>query len=247
MNRLMCHVVAGYPDKETCLALMAGMDEIGVAAIEVQIPFSDPIADGETIMRANDVALDGGMTTADSFALLNEARHRGVKTEIYVMSYLQKVQRFGLERFCASAEKAGVKGLIVPDLPYDSPEYGELSGFTDKHRLILVPVLSPGMPGRRLEALIKPKPRAVYVTSQRGITGNAYSAGEELEHFVAEVRKRMVPEVMIGFGIKTPADVANALRVGDVAVIGSAIINELQASDLDKTLRYIRGLAGASR
>ena len=127
MNKLVCHVVAGYPDTEACLELMKGMDKAGVKAIEVQVPFSDPIADGETIMRANDVALEQGMTTKGSFALIHEARRQGVTCDIYVMSYMQKVQHAGLEAFCDEVQACGAKGLILPDLPYDSPEYKHLA------------------------------------------------------------------------------------------------------------------------
>src|SRR4051812_41007603 len=118
---LMCHVVAGYPDKEGCLRLLRGMQQLGVAAIEVQIPFSDPIADGETIMRANDIALANGITTANSFELIETVRKSAAGADLYIMSYLQKVRHFGLSEFCKRASTAGVKGLIIPDLPYDSP------------------------------------------------------------------------------------------------------------------------------
>src|SRR5256885_530537 len=91
MNKsLVCHVVAGYPSPKECLQLLFGMQAIGVEAIEVQIPFSDPIADGETIMEANDAALNGGITTAKSFELIKTARQRGLETDLYIMSYLQK-------------------------------------------------------------------------------------------------------------------------------------------------------------
>lgn len=244
MNKLMCHVVAGYPDRETCLELIQGMSDLDVAAIEVQIPFSDPIADGETIMRANDTALEGGMTTAGSFDLIEVARHQGVKADVYIMSYIQKVQHFGLSAFCEAAAKVQARGLIVPDLPYDSPEYEQLAQLTEESKLKLVPVLSPGMPKNRLHALLASKPAVVYVTSQRGITGNAYQGGQELEQFIAGIKVQAGPEVMIGFGISTPEDVADALKLGDIAVIGSAIIKKLQNTNPKKTLDYIAELTG---
>ncbi len=243
---LICHVVAGYPDTKACLALMKGMAKLGVSAIEVQIPFSDPIADGEVIMHANDVALEKGMTTKDSFALIHEARRQGVTCDIYVMSYVQKVQHFGLERFCDEAEACGAKGLIMPDLPYDSPEYKHLSVAAGNLRLELVPVLSPGMPKQRLEALLEVQPQSVYVTSQRGITGNAYTGTSELEQLAAVVKQRSDANVMIGFGIRTPKDVADALQIGDAAIVGSAIITRLQSSNLTETLEYVGTLAGSA-
>lgn len=238
---LMGHVVAGYPDKETCLGLMRGMCDLGIEAIEMQVPFSDPIADGETIMSANDTALAGGMTVAGSFELLKEA---GLTCDVYIMSYIQKVQHFGLEAFCKAAVENGAKGLIIPDLPYDSPEYARLTEL--KGDLELVPVLSPGMPEPRLSKLLKAGPPTVYVTSQRGITGNAYSGGQELKRFIDGLREQSGAKVMIGFGIATPQDIKDALELGDVAVVGSAIIKQLQGGDLPEALEYIGTLAEAA-
>jgi tryptophan synthase alpha chain len=229
MNKLMCHVVAGYPDEEICLKLMRGMQKAGAAALEVQIPFSDPIADGETIMRANDVALEGGMTIAKSFGLIRQA---ALECDVYVMSYTQKVFHFGFREFCSEAAASGVKGLIIPDLPHESPEHKELAALAGNLNLELVPVLSPGMPAARLAAQLKDDPNRVYVTSRKGITGTGYSGTRELEEFVKAIRKQSYCEVMIGFGISTPKDVKDALEIGDIAVVGSAMIKEIQKSGL---------------
>ncbi|HEX5744307.1 MAG TPA: tryptophan synthase subunit alpha [Candidatus Saccharimonadales bacterium] len=240
MNKLMCHVVAGYPDADACLGLMKGMQKAGAAAIEVQIPFSDPIADGETIMRANDVALEGGMTTAKSFELIKQA---GLGCDVYVMSYIQKVLHCGFEAFCEAVAKAGAKGLIIPDLPHESPEHKELLRLCRNYKLELVPVFSPGMPRERLKAALEDDPKCVYVTSRKGITGSEYAGGGELKRFVDDIRNQSDAEVMIGFGISTPQDVKDALELGDVAVVGSAFIKELQKSG--DSLSLVKELIGA--
>jgi len=243
MNKpVMCHVVAGYPDRQTCLELMLGLQASGTAALEVQIPFSDPIADGETIMQANDVALGGGMTTASSFELIETARQRGLKVDLYIMSYLQKVRHFGLDEFCARAAKSDTRGLIIPDLPYDSPEFAELGKSAKQYQLDVVPVLSPGMPVERLRAALAFQPSAVYVTSARGITGNEYAPDKQLKQLANDIREQSKATIMVGFGIATPQDVRDALTAGDVAVVGSAIINKLSSSNLAKTLSYIKSL-----
>lgn len=244
MNKLMCHVVAGFPDADTCLELMKGLQQAGAAYIEVQVPFSDPIADGETIMRANDVALGAGMTTAGSFDLIKKAREQGVKADIYIMSYIQKVLHFGFEEFCGQAADSGAKGLIIPDLPHESPEHGQLAPLADKHGLELIPVLSPGMPEARLSVALDDNPAHIYVTSRKGITGSEYAGTEELGKFVAGIRGRSDAKVMIGFGIATAQDVQDVLKIGDVAVIGSAIIRRLQESGTQETISYVKGLAG---
>src|SRR5262245_32896176 len=126
MNKLMCHVVAGYPSQNDCVELMLGMDKAGVPIIEVQIPFSDPIADGETIMRANDAALINKTDTRTSLALRKTARHRRLKADIFIMSDVQKPVHVGLVDFRAQAKAAGAQGLIIPDMPYDSAEHEEI-------------------------------------------------------------------------------------------------------------------------
>lgn len=229
MNRLMCHVVAGFPDSAACLELMKRLQEAGAEAVEVQVPFSDPIADGEAIMRANDVALEGGMTTAGSFELIKKA---ALDCDVYVMSYIQKVLHFGFAKFCEAAAGSGAKGLIIPDLPHESKEHAELLKLADASGLELVPVLSPGMPAARLSAELADDPSRVYVTSRRGITGSEYAASDELKKFADDIRHDSKAEIMIGFGIATPADVKDALEVGDIAVVGSAIIKEVQKSGL---------------
>ncbi len=239
---VMCHVVAGYPDFDTCLRLMQGMQREGVTAIEVQIPFSDPIADGETIMDANDVALASGMTTAGSFELIQKARTSGVDIDMYSMSYLQKVQHFGLAEFCEQAAKSFIRGLIIPDLPYDTPEFTSLLQLTIKNNLELVSVLSPAMLPKRLEAILKQSPKTLYITSSQGITGNHYAPAAELRELVKAIRQQSDATIMIGFGVRTPEDVTEVLAVGDVAVVGSAVIQKIKTSGLDATLAFVRSL-----
>lgn len=240
---LMCHVVAGYPTTKDCLRLMLSMQALGVAAIEVQIPFSDPIADGKTIMAANDVALAGGMTTASSLQLVKTARQQGVTTDIYVMSYLQKIRHMGLEQFCEAAANCEVQGLIVPDLPYDSPEFQQLREQAQANKLRLVPVLSPGMDAERLGDILALKPATIYLTSSQGITGNDYAPAEQLKQLVTTIKKTSEAEIMIGFGISTPADAVEVLTMGDVAVVGSAVIKHIQQGGVEAGLSYLKSLA----
>jgi tryptophan synthase alpha chain len=250
MNRsVMCHVVAGYPSPEACVRLMLGMQQVGAAAVEVQVPFSDPIADGEAIMRANDVALEAGMTTDGSFELIEQARQQGFTSPTYVMSYLQKLQHYGFEAFCRRASDCGVLGLIIPDMPIDSLEFSVLEKLCKRYQLNIVPVLSPGMDEARLQAWLALKPPMVYVTSRRGITGSAYAGTVELKALVALIRKSSEANVLIGFGIASAQDVRGALEIGDMAVVGSAIIKRVRDSSLDDTLGYMRELVreGAAR
>ncbi len=242
---LMCHVVAGYPSQEECLQLMLGMQDCGVSAIEVQIPFSDPIADGETIMHANDVALQNGMTTAASFELIKKARREGLTTDLYIMSYLQKLSHFGLKEFCKQVAECQAKGLIIPDLPYDSKEFSDLRKSSKEFKLELLPVLSPGMVADRMQALLALNPPTIYVTSTKGITGNKYAPAEQLKQLVVRIKNLSNAKIMVGFGVNSAKDVKEVLAIGDIAVVGSAVIKRFQSSGVKGTLAYVQSLVSA--
>jgi tryptophan synthase alpha subunit len=244
MKNIMAHVVAGYPSYDECIELMLGMQEAGVGIIEVQVPFSDPIADGETIMRANDTALANGMNTAGSFELISRARKKGLRSRIYVMSYVQKAAHFGMEEFCRAAKEAGAEGLIIPDLPYDSPEYENLARAAKKTSLQIVPVVSPGMSPQRLKGGLAGKPKLIYLTSMKGITGNRLSVSDELGRLCESARK-ISPDsdLAIGFGIRTKEDVVHVLKIADIAVVGSAVIREIHGSGVKNALKLIKQLA----
>lgn len=240
---VMTHVVAGYPSYDECIELMLGMQRAGVDIIEVQIPFSDPIADGETIMRANDAALENGMDISRSFDLIKQAKENGLSSKIYIMSYAQKLVHCGIDEFCQKAASSGASGLIVPDLPYDSPEYEELLGAVDKNNLEIVPVVSPGMSDERLSGELAHSGSLIYLTSMKGITGKKLRVSDALPEFAAKVKKS-VPEasLAIGFGVQRKEDVEDILKIADIAVVGSAVIKEIQSNGTGGALKFIGSL-----
>lgn len=243
-NRIMTHVVAGYPSPDDCVELMLGMQKAGIGMIEVQIPFSDPIADGETIMRANDSALALGISTKKGFDLIRRARREGFSGEVYIMSYAQKLVSCGFENFCREAAEVEAKGLIVPDLPFDSPEYKELSKAASAHSLDIVPVVSPGMDEQRLKKDLGGKSGLVYLTSMKGITGNKLRFSDELKDLCRSVRK-ISPDsrVAIGFGIRDKKGADEVLATADVAVVGSSVIRKVDESGVKGALKFIESLS----
>lgn len=241
---LMCHVVAGYPSMTECEQLILGMDKLGVGKIEVQIPFSDPIADGETIMRANDAALAQKVDTQASFDLISRVKSQNIKAEIYVMSYLQKLISFGIEKFCIQTSKAGVRGLIVPDLPYDSPDYELVIQAAKANSLQIVPVVSPGTSDARLQSILESPGDLVYLTSTKGITGNKLAVSAELGEIANKIKKlKPDTKLAIGFGVQTRADVVEIRQIADLAVVGSSVIREIDKADVNRGLKFIEDLA----
>lgn len=242
-NKLMCHVVAGYPSEKECVELLLKMQSAGIRTIEVQIPFSDPIADGETIMIANDHAIEQGMTTKKSFELIKTARKSGLKTDIYIMSYTQKLVSFGIENFCKTAQSAGVKGLIVPDLPIDADEYPMLSAKAGKYNLEIVPVVSPGSSEQRLKQSLGTAGELIYLTSIKGITGNKLKLNKSLIKTAKEIKKRKPDaKLAIGFGIETKQDIEEILRIADIAVLGSSVIRKINQAGVSGAISFLSKL-----
>ncbi len=238
----MTHVVAGYPNLEDCLALMLEMQDAGVHAIEVQIPFTDPIADGETIMKANDIALTNGVTIESCFGLILAARNAGLMVPIYIMSYVHKVAHVGFQEFCEQAKQCQADGLIIPDLPASMPEFKALLKQCAQFKLDLVPVLSPGMADARLKAYKSQSTDFVYVTSGRGITGNKLALDPELTQLVEHVRSEILCDVALGFGIQSQLDVKKALEIADIAVVGSAVIREIEQRGVKGAAAFVKQL-----
>ena len=243
MNKLMTHVVAGYPSEKDCVELLLKMQASGVGTMEVQIPFSDPIADGETIMIANDKALELGMTTKKSFELIKTARKSGLKADIYIMSYAQKLVSFGIDSFCAEAKSAGAKGLIIPDLPFDADEYTAVSKTVAKYGLEIVPVVSPGMEESRLEKCVANAGSLIYLTSIKGITGNKLKLNASLGKTTKRIKK-LKPDarLAIGFGISSRKDVDEILQIADLAVVGSSVIRRINKTGVDGAVKFLAEL-----
>lgn len=245
--KLMTHVVAGYPNRQECLSLMGQMSDLGVSGIEVQIPFSDPIADGSVIVDANSQALEDSVTIDDVFKMLRQFRRSGYTTPLLLMSYANKVRHYGYERFCKAAFQVGVSGVIIPDLPVGTEEYKQLFEQLSSRGLHLVPVLSPGMEMHRLEEYLTDSPRLVYVTSTRGITGGHLQVTKSLRTLLSAIRDRSDANIVVGFGIRSAADILALGPHSDAVVIGSALIKEIQLGGINRAAEFLRGITQSIR
>lgn len=238
----MTHVVAGYPAEDRCVELMLGMQKAGVAMIEIQIPFSDPSADGPVIMRANDIALENGMSIQGCFDMISNAREHGLNVPVYVMTYANKVVSFGSREFCKQAQKHTIAGLIIPDLPFETTDYIELSAECTQLGVDLVPVISPGILQNRLRGYDLSIHKLVYVTSTQGITGKELNIKTDLQDLIKNIRTTTEAQIALGFGVRMQADVEQALQIADVAVVGSAVIEKVDQLGVDGALQFIQSI-----
>ncbi|MGE4443292.1 MAG: tryptophan synthase subunit alpha [Desulfomicrobium sp.] len=229
--QLMTHVVAGYPNLDVNADLIRLMARRGVKLIEIQIPFTDPLADGPTIMRANQVALDQGVTPTHCFELCADLARELPEVAFMFMTYANIPYAMGLDTFMAKARQSGASGLILPDLSWDEVD-GDYAGAAREHGLHPVMVISPDTEGPRLDAILNRASGLLYTTLKVGITGAGASIDQAGVDYVRDLKKKAGLPIAAGFGISSPEHVRMLDGLADVAVIGSHIINLLDSRGL---------------
>lgn len=236
---LMTHVVAGYPSLRGTAHLIASMEKAGVDFIEIQIPFSDPAADGPVIMKANDVALRAGTTVDDCFQLMRDVSKK-TSIPLLFMSYYNILFRRGVDTFCREAHEAGVAGLIVPDMPVDEESHEHLIRAAKKYDLNFIPVLSPTSTDERLALHAQFTEGFVYCTARAGTTGVRKNVELQLDQYLKKVRRYVTTPLAVGFGISKPEHLRTLKGHADIAVIGSAVIAHIQSKGVKSIGTYIR-------
>jgi tryptophan synthase alpha chain len=216
------------PDPETSMAILRGLPAAGADLIEVGVPFSDPMADGPSIQKSAQRALKAGATTAGVLGMVREFREEQQDTPVVLMGYYNPMLSYGVERFCADAAAAGVDGLIVVDVPPE--EADEIEPHTKAHGLDLIRLVAPTTDEARLPHVLAATSGFVYYVSITGITGTRSASSGDLAAAVPRVRRHTDLPLAIGFGIRTPQQAAEAARVADAAVVGSALVDTIAAS-----------------
>jgi tryptophan synthase alpha chain len=238
---LMTHVVIGYPTLEDTFAVVQQMVSAGVDFIELQIPFSDPLADGPTIMKANDEALIGGVTLDNSFTFLSRVAHT-FDIPFLLMGYYNTVFSHGVEEFCREAKKAGCQGVIIPDIPIDEEASEQFIANCQKYQLHHIRLLSPTSTNDRIQLNAKVENGFVYCTTRSGTTGVGGEIDSSLKEFLERVRKYITVPLAVGFGISRPEHVAALTNHAEVAVIGSAVIEQIQQNGVKSVYQFIQKL-----
>jgi tryptophan synthase alpha chain len=243
----MPYFTLGYPDRETSLAVIEAIAPYS-DLLELGVPFSDPIADGPTVQRSTQKALENGATSAGCLAMLGELRSRGVETPVMLMGYYNPVLAYGEENYIRDAAAAGADGFIVPDLPVEEAEgFESLAG---KYGLVLVHFLAPTSSPERITNVTGRAEGFIYLVSLTGITGARSQLTGGLEAFVGRVRAQTETPLAVGFGISTPEQAADVGRFADGVIVGSALINAVDAAVYDKpgaAAAYVGEMAAALR
>ena len=238
-------ITCGDPTLDVTEEAVVAMAEAGADLIELGIPFSDPTAEGPVIQEANIRALAGGVTTDDVFALVARIRERGVEVPMVFMTYANVLFSYGLERFAANAAKAGIDGVIVPDVPHEEkPEFAEPLA---AEGLELVSLIAPTS-HERIRKIASDAAGFVYCVSSLGVTGVRSEITTDISAMVELVRSATDVPCAVGFGISTPEQAANMAAKSDGAIVGSAIIKILAqygADAVPHVTDYVRQMADA--
>ena len=221
--KLVPYIMAGHPTAKKSIEVGKRLAGSGVAAIEIGIPHSDPLADGPVIQHAGQVALQNGMTVARSLEVAAAVASEGVP--VVLMTYINPVLSHDPRRFAAEAAQAGVAGVIVPDLPIEEAE--PVVAWFRSASLDTVFMVAPTTPPERITAVVSHSSGFVYCVTLTGITGARKEMPEGMKELLGRVRERTPLPVAAGFGISRPEHMKLLRGSADAAVVGSAVVDDI--------------------
>jgi tryptophan synthase alpha chain len=236
---LMTHTVLGYPSPEDCFRVVEAMVKGGVDLMELQIPFSEPMADGPVIVRANQAALKTGIRVKDCLDLAGHLA-RTFPIPFLIMTYYNIPFCCGVDRFVSAMATRGLAGAIIPDLP---PEEGD--GYLramEEHDLCPILMFSPTTPDDRMGRISAVGRGFIYCVARRGVTGAPTAFSHDLARYLARCRHATPLPLAVGFGIKDREDVSFLKGKADMAVIGTRAIRLMEEEGVESVGAFIRSL-----
>ncbi|MFZ4858793.1 MAG: tryptophan synthase subunit alpha [Desulfuromonadaceae bacterium] len=245
---LIAFVTAGDPDLATTEEIVLLLEHSGADVIELGVPFSDPMADGPTIQRSSERALNSGTTLHSILELVKRVRSRS-EIPVILMGYLNPVHAYGYDRFCQDASDAGVDGVLLVDMPPE--ESSELTVPARLHGLDVIFLLTPTSDAERIAAVEMLGSGFVYYVTVTGVTGARTSVSASLAQELDRVQQVISLPVMAGFGISTPEQASEVGKLADGIVVGSAIVKlfeQYSGEELKQQLgNYVTSLKEALR
>lgn len=238
---LLPFLTAGFPDPETFVALVPRLAEAGADIVEVGVPFSDPLADGRTIEAASWAALEQGMHLPRIFELCGRI-HAASPVPLVLMGYANPLLAYGPERFFTDGAAAGMRGVIVPDLPPE--EAGELLGPAEAAGVARIHLVAPNTSAERVARIDAAASGLLYCVSVAGTTGARTELPPELADYLARVRANARLPYVVGFGISTPEIAARVAPHADGVVVGSALMDAV-ARDPEEGVALVAGMRQA--
>jgi tryptophan synthase alpha chain len=225
---LMPYFTLGYPDPETSLDIVEAIAPFS-DLIELGVPFSDPIADGPTIQRSTQRAIEAGVTTTVCLEMVRELRSRDVRVPLLLMGYYNPILAYGEDRYAADLADAGADGLIVPDIPPEEAE--NLRNRSMESGIAQINFVAPTSSKKRVEMILSKASGFIYMVSVTGVTGARSRLSTELSEFVSYIKSQTDLPVAVGFGISTASQAATIGEFADGVIVGSALINAVDEAE----------------
>jgi tryptophan synthase alpha chain len=240
---LVIYITAGFPDYARCEEAILAAVRAGADVIEVGMPFSDPLADGPVLQKAGSDALAAGADTAGTLALIARLRQK-TRVPLCIMGYINPIYAYGIERFMKEAKKAGLDGLILPDLPEE--EAGLVEDAMAANDLSRIHFIAPTSGRERIrEICSKAQSGFVYCLARTGVTGAGSGIDAGAKALVTEARAATCLPLAIGFGISDPVSAREAADAADAVIVGSAVVDALRQGGSDAVGELVSSLRRA--
>ena len=242
---LNVYFTAGFPALNDTIKVLTALQEGGADLVEIGMPYSDPVADGETIQKSNDVALENGMSVRTLFDQLRNMRET-VTVPVLLMGYINPVLQYGIENFCKKCAEVGVDGLILPDMPMDV-YLNEYKAIFDSYGILNIFLVTPQTSEKRIRQIDEISEGFIYTVSSASVTGSKSGVSDDMEAYFERLNAmNLVNPRLIGFGIKDHATFKQASDHAAGAIIGSAFIRVLMESvDLENDIKaFVKQVKG---
>ncbi len=229
-NILSIYFTAGFPRLEDTRTVLTALQDAGADLVEIGMPYSDPVADGETIQASNQRALDNGMTVARLFAQLENFRNEGMHLPVILMGYFNPVYQYGVEAFCRKCKEIGIDGLILPDLPLE--EYRrDYQAMFEQYGLLNIFLITPQTSDERIREIDEVSEGFIYMVSSASVTGATSGVNTDMEAYFERVNALGLKNPrLVGFGIKDRESFRKSAKHAAGAIIGSQFVRVLEAS-----------------
>ena len=242
---LIPFLMLGDPEPETSFKTICAVIDAGADGLELGIPYSDPVADGPTIVQAANRALSAGVTPASALQIVAKVRAKYAELPIGLLVYANLVYASGVAEFYRQAKAAGVDSILVPDVPLREADSLQQAG--KQHDIDTVFILPPNASEATTREVAARSQGYVYLLSRAGVTGSETQAGMPLSHLLQRLREQQSTPPILGFGISTPEQVQQAISEGAAGVIvGSALVAKTTQCSTDQLADYIRSLKAAT-